>query len=340
MEEERVPPRSPPEEEAIFEFDAPSADISQNAWRNYLPVQAVHHAQGGLGSLGVYLVQLNQGGVIVVKRKSQTIAQEHFASLVFNKFGLKAPKMRPLEMAEFKLLTWAFRDSPVTMRGTGSDIHEPDAQKQGAVIMEYLHGKEILAIGDIENLLHNPLFLETLGKIVACDMLVNNSDRTNFIWRGQGNPGNILVTKQGSVCAIDQMIAIHSDNTLREQYMADVAQGAQEAFQLDCKGEKTQKLVDFLQGIAGNKETGFLQDSHIKAIHKGMTKTFAKFTNQVVLEAAQEVRQLYPGFQVNETCVFCSQVIDSIKQQQVAKPKSSSGLHSIVRNSLRRKSLN
>ena len=61
-----------------------------------------------------------------------------------------------------------------------------------------------------------------LGCVIGFDMLINNWDRLPFAWANAGNAGNLLVSADGSITAIDQAIGLIVDETNRTGYFQHV----------------------------------------------------------------------------------------------------------------------
>lgn len=233
----RLPAREVPDE--LFEVDWASA----RPWARGVaaPLRAgdigpvtvagVHHAQGGLGSLGVFLVQLQDEGFVVLKQQSQDAPGEVFASHLFAGLDIGCPQMRPLAADELALLTSKLRNAPVSVKGTCDEIHGSRFQDAGAVLIEFVTGKDLEAAPmDAAALAQAlaPADLERLGAIIVADVVVNNADRIPTIWRSEeGNPANLLVDAQRPpgfrVTAIDQTVHPILNDARLGDYLARVA---------------------------------------------------------------------------------------------------------------------
>jgi len=148
----------------------------------------IHHAQGGLGSTGVFLVKLKNHGVVVLKQKVPDVAREIFAQCLLQSLGINAPAIRSLPFREFKAFTEKLAPSPVTVKGTCLEIHGSRMQETGGVLMEFVPGLELGSplLRLSQNEFRKVLF--EVGRMVAVDVLLNNADRTPFLRRGDGNP--------------------------------------------------------------------------------------------------------------------------------------------------------
>lgn len=190
----------------------------------------------------MFLLKLKGEGVVVLKQKTPDVVRDYFASVLLNELGVPAPKIRVLPFTEFRDLEVICRPAPMTTQGTGLEIHSPRMKEAGAMLMEYVPGREL---GSPLLKLPKAQFVELLrqiGRMVAGDALMNNTDRTpfmrryevevfiNFIGylviydaRGDGNEMNILVDTTANTVkayAIDQAVnALTSKKTL-DEYVA------------------------------------------------------------------------------------------------------------------------
>lgn len=163
---------------------------------DYEPV-GVHHAQGGLGSKGAYLVALRKTPtsplqVVVLKETHMGSPSEVFASEVMSAMGLCAPKLFPLTRKQFKDFTWKLRAARVTVDGTCGVLHSASAQEQGGMLMEFVLGTPLPECAGDEFTRCEAL-LDDLGRTLALDIVLNCLDRTNVVWSHEGNPTNLLV---------------------------------------------------------------------------------------------------------------------------------------------------
>lgn len=56
-------------------------------------------------------------------------------------------------------------------------------------------------------LLGSKQWLFDLGKLTIADIFLNNSDRLALpVWNNDGNAGNVMVTENGGIFAIDSMV--------------------------------------------------------------------------------------------------------------------------------------
>lgn len=205
-----------------FDFhNAVGASIAKGAhdWEEVV-VEVIHHAQGGLGSTGVFLLKLKGKGVVVLKQKTPEFVRDYFASVLLNELGIPAPRIRKLAYSEFSKLELICRPAPMTEAGTGLQIHSPRMKEAGAMLMEYVPGQEL---GSPLLKLERKQYVELLrqvGRMIAGDALLNNTDRTPFMRRGDGNEMNILVESSKNkvqAYAIDQAVnELTSEKTLAE----------------------------------------------------------------------------------------------------------------------------
>uniref|UniRef100_A0A6S8E5N0 Actin-fragmin kinase catalytic domain-containing protein n=2 Tax=Aplanochytrium stocchinoi TaxID=215587 RepID=A0A6S8E5N0_9STRA len=280
---ERVPPIVKPEK--LFEFDfkkAQPASIERGKydWHKQ-EIEGIHHAQGGLGSTGVFLVKLKNHGVVVLKQKVPDVAREIFAQCLLQSLGINAPAIRSLPFREFKAFTEKLAPSPVTVKGTCLEIHGSRMQETGGVLMEFVPGLELGSplLRLSQNEFRKVLF--EVGRMVAVDVLLNNADRTPFLRRGDGNPGNIMINKPGKggeknlkVIAIDQTVSPISDTNILNNYLSAI----------DSRSEKDyRKLLSFLcESLVGSTNAkSYVQDKDALASLTG-TVRFISFHNIVV----------------------------------------------------------
>jgi ankyrin repeat protein len=157
-------------------------------------------------------------GTYLVKSDTSTL-QELFAGQLARALGIRAPQMRILTFLDKE---WMFLMS--AMAAFAGSVKQNEmvtatvTHRLGQVVllMEFIPGVRMLTgenaapatevLGDTQNLRH-------LGKIIAFDMLINNTDRFPVVWDNEGNLGNLLFDESGAIVAIDQMlIAIDSEN--------------------------------------------------------------------------------------------------------------------------------
>ncbi|KAH9245002.1 hypothetical protein BASA81_017556 [Batrachochytrium salamandrivorans] len=201
----------------------------------------IHHAQGGLGSKGAYLVALRKTPtsplhVVVLKETHMGSPSEVFASEVMSKMGLCAPKLFPLTRKQFKDFTWKLRDARVTVDGTCGVLHSASAQEQGGMLMEFVRGTPLPeCLGDEFD--RSKGLLDDLGRTIALDIVLNCLDRTNVVWNHDGNPTNLLVgpTRLG---VIDNTYNRIAEGELRTKHLDKIHQSSQTTAKLTVEGNE------------------------------------------------------------------------------------------------------
>jgi len=248
-----------------YEFDFSAArggDIKRkDGWADF-GVDGVHHAMGGLGSLGVFLANLKgDGGVIVAKQGSIQSASEFYCSLMYKQLGCDAPQMRVMAMAEWERLVEAFGDVCFTSPGAG-DALQSRGKQRGALLQDFCPGvtlKHPDAATYLQDAAYGPHLLKQFGRIIAVDMLCNNFDRSPLIWNHEGNANNVLIRAVGGqviVRAIDQGVTAirphdDGDETMVKEYLDKVQMAVFEAAKKEHEGPCITKVRDFFTRYTG-----------------------------------------------------------------------------------------
>lgn len=266
-------------ERAAYEFDfstAKSGNISKpRSWEAF-GVDGAHHAMGGLGSLGVFLINLKaEGGVIVAKQGAITSPAELYCSLLYKQFNVAAPQMRVLGMPEWRSLVDELGKVCFTSPGAGDHLQSRGLQR-GAVLQEVGPGvtlKHPSIAGYLADAIAGPKLLHELGRIIALDMLVNNFDRSPMIWSHEGNANNILikVDPDGTVIvsAIDQGVSTIVDTAGEtanvDAYVAKVKAAIAEAAEQKGVGPYITKIRDFIkQWVGPGHDIGMAGCQHVQ----------------------------------------------------------------------------
>jgi hypothetical protein len=233
--------RVEPSELAVLDLAAlPPASIGPRAW-SAGQVEGVHHAQGGLGSTGCFLVALRGEGVVVLKQRSADFANELFASELMRVAGVPCPRSRLLAGGELSQLLDALRPARVTVHGTCAELFAERFVQAGAYLMEFVKGRDLescplrfdarvlprsppapsaakrLSLWSLSPLLQAVsrggnqgvgdelcASLQRVGAMVVLDAALNNCDRIP-LWRSEGNRGNVMFAEgMQFVGAIDQ----------------------------------------------------------------------------------------------------------------------------------------
>jgi hypothetical protein len=135
--------RVEPAELAVLDLAAlPAAGIGPRAW-SAGAVEGVHHAQGGLGSTGCFLVALRGEGVVVLKQRSADFASELFAGELLRLAGVPCPRSRLLAEGELSQLLDALRPARVTVHGTCAELFSERFAEAGAYLMDFIKGRDL-----------------------------------------------------------------------------------------------------------------------------------------------------------------------------------------------------
>lgn len=248
--------------------------MDAGAWESY-GIDGAHRALGGLGSLGVFLLNLkNNGGVIVFKQGSSSSASELFCSLLYKELGIATPSMRVLPKAEFLKIIDQLGDVCFKEPGAGDHLQSQGKQR-GAVGMQFAKGVT-LKHPNIVTYLRDEVIAEKLlfqfGEVIAIDMLVNNFDRTPAIWDHEGNANNILIDVSGdgtvTVQAIDQQCTAirdppHEDKNI-PAYLSKVRAALEEAYTKNTAGEHISRIRKFIKAWANDVDIGDKGCAHIQ----------------------------------------------------------------------------
>lgn len=231
-----------------------SGSIDQRHWRQDDFVGA-HHIAGGLGSTGVYLLKLaKKKGVVVLKQGGPSTPLDFFCSQLYILFGIKAPAMRVLSKDEFARIADTIQNTPSTEEGDLIALSQPRARQTGGILMEYIPGYS-LSHPNAAACLGSSNVLQKLGGMIAVDMLVNNFDRTPFIWSHLGNANNILFSEtkgcEVELCAIDQSCTAITNVDGFKAYMSHVEKAILEASNKNLNGFYISKVQKFLSAFGG-----------------------------------------------------------------------------------------
>eukprot|EP00050_Salpingoeca_kvevrii_P007612 m.297354 g.297354 ORF g.297354 m.297354 type:complete len:361 (+) comp13595_c0_seq1:20-1102(+) len=251
-----VEERLPELPEYKFDFGAGHpADIAPGVWQT-LGIDGAHHSAGGLGSTGVFFLNLKQdGGVIVLKQGSANTASEYFCTEFINTLhlGVTTPRVRILPMKEFHELLDTLKRVPFSVQGAGEALQLDRVRSAGGIFMEFVPGMTLkhpdvhIALKDDKK---KTKMLESLAGLCVMDMLLNNFDRTPLIWPHNGNANNILFRLKDNdvtVHAIDQAcIAITNQDGIAD-YLKLVEEAVGEAVRGEIHGAHVTKIRKFFE---------------------------------------------------------------------------------------------
>lgn len=255
----------------------------------------IHHAQGGLGSKGSYILACkvddsDRPGLMVLKESNPAFPAEVFASNVLRRMGLIAPKFRPLSLEEFRKLTWKLREVPVTIKGTCSAIHQSRAQESGGVLMNFLEGK-ILPECD-PAALSNEKVLKDIGRCMVVDIVLNCLDRIPVVWHNNGNPTNILFA-ENEVHIIDNTYNRMTSKELAKKHVDKVHACAVEA-KSGKLGSHAEAVRNFFSNSTGGNVK--LTDEQMKIIFHSLSEAcdeLGKNHKEIFAAAAKETRDAF-----------------------------------------------
>lgn len=148
------------------------------------------------GSGGVFFCSADKGSFVV---KSTThAAPEYFTNLLYRKLGINVPAMRVVQWSngEYQRMVEEMKLCCYSEVKTKTKVRR-ELDRAYALLMEYIPGFSIMDIGPARlsaalQLPNSATLLHQIGRIVAGDLLVNNSDRIPLVWHNNGNPNNLL----------------------------------------------------------------------------------------------------------------------------------------------------
>jgi len=280
-------------------------------------VVGIHHAQGGLGSKGSYILackidSTGRPGLMVMKESNPGFPSEVFASNVLRRLGIVAPKFRPLSIEEFRKFTWMLRSAQVTIKGTCSAIHNSGAQEGGGVLMEFLEGK---ILPEYEGpAFTNPKVLRDLGRCMAVDIVLNCLDRTPVVWDNGGNATNILVTDT-AIHAIDNTYNRIDNKDLAKKHIDKVHACALEA-KSGKIGPHAESIRKFVMKATSSRVN--LDDAQLKIVFDALSEAcdeISKNHKEIFESAARETREAFERVHSSSKAIlddclrldFCSQ---------------------------------
>lgn len=127
---------------------------------------------------------------------------------------------------EFKVLLQQLEEVPFSTEGAIMALQTARITlDHPSFMMEYFPGVTLKHPQVASYLNDNQETLMTqFGRLVALDCLLNNYDRTNFLWSHEGNANNLLFLEQGKFLgAIDQTVASIENTEGRESYLTSLA---------------------------------------------------------------------------------------------------------------------
>lgn len=296
---EEVPMFEPPEGVYPLEHMLSGSSVTNlEQYHRYLPV-GVHHAQGGLGSKGSYIIackldsQPSLPSLMVLKQSTVSAPIEVFASMVMRKLGLKAPRFKVLSPDEFRDLATRLRSAQVTVAGSCATLHEPSVHELGALLMEYLPGKTLTELDD-PSVFNYTMVLRDIGRCMAADMALNCLDRIPVVWNNDGNPTNLLIaTDTHAVHVIDSAYnrVLHEESF--KERMERIKAAVKEARSVKL-GEHALKVRDFFSKATNGKVK--LTDGQLTKMFFALAEAcdeLARNHKQLFETAARETRELF-----------------------------------------------
>jgi len=326
LESQDLPPFEPPEGTYPLELMLSGSPISiLEDYHRYQPV-GIHHAQGGVGSKGSYIIackldsEPSLPSLMVLKEATPNAPLEVFASKVMRAMGLVSPRFKVLSPDEFRDLAKRLRGAQVTVAGSCAAIHEPSASEMGGLIMEYLSGKTISDLDDGSVFDHEEV-LRNIGRCMAVDMALNCLDRIPLIWSNDGNPTNLLIaTDTHEVHVIDSAY----NRILNEDSSKERLDRIREAVQ-EARSERIGEYGERVRRFFAKATQGKVQLSDIQvvklfhAMREGCEELLA-LQKQVFERAARETRAEFEriglGAKFNlDSCLdldFCTNAVQAM----------------------------
>lgn len=167
---------------------------------------------------------------------------------------------------------------PYTEEGAGDVLQLPRTQSAGGVLMEFLPGFT-LKDPQVQGLLapdapSAPALLRSLGSMIGLDMLINNFDRSPYVWSHNGNANNLIFHKDAAsgtpeLCAIDQGVSPILDADGCETYLGQVREALAEARVGSATGPHIAKVRTYLETFGGV----VLDDKAAATIQEGVVHT-------------------------------------------------------------------
>eukprot|EP01095_Lingulamoeba_sp_RSL-Kostka_P001321 TRINITY_DN11889_c0_g1_i1.p1 TRINITY_DN11889_c0_g1~~TRINITY_DN11889_c0_g1_i1.p1 ORF type:complete len:575 (-),score=123.50 TRINITY_DN11889_c0_g1_i1:76-1800(-) len=213
--------------------DYGSIDLNKIDWSTSVGCKFVN---GGLGSSGVYLVEFSNDDIVVIKAGGNSTKQELFAWKIGKYLGYNVPNIQ-LVLVKSNLgrtILTQIKKIPFENKSNASRVNFSLKQFKYLYIMEYIPGHTLSNAlfrnneddENTDNSLNNNnynkhenennnIFVK-IGKFVTYDILINNFDRINMIHKNDGNPDNLIITKNNKVYGIDQ--ALCSVNIVGSQF--------------------------------------------------------------------------------------------------------------------------
>jgi hypothetical protein len=191
---------------------------------------------------GVFFVETQIPDEYVVIKGTSTICQELFGSFIARKLELNAPIMDVIEYApkvsnrEWHEIKYALAKKIESQDTILSARAKKELNRAFFILMEFvphsISADDLFDLNDLKPvILKNEQVLIDLGKMVVCDVILNNWDRiaVTDMWEHDGNPGNVLFSNIDATAGgpklvlIDQSISrIHPNNI--SKYLQRVTQ--------------------------------------------------------------------------------------------------------------------
>lgn len=178
--------------------------------------------------------------------------------------GLQVPNMR---LVEYVSPEWVEIKEGLHIFATSSSSAAEGSQECGRVaqklrselnrpfflVMDFVNGQPLECNYRLSALLECPtsrdLFVSSFGRMMAFDILINNSDRVPIVHNNEGNASNILITEEGACVPIDTCLtSIHPETStkLLERHL-----------------QKLETLLPLLSAISDSPERNSLNEEDI-----------------------------------------------------------------------------
>eukprot|EP00475_Leptophrys_vorax_P022567 TRINITY_DN3072_c0_g1_i2.p1 TRINITY_DN3072_c0_g1~~TRINITY_DN3072_c0_g1_i2.p1 ORF type:complete len:474 (+),score=138.34 TRINITY_DN3072_c0_g1_i2:14-1435(+) len=253
------------------------------SWKTELDFKLIKHylhIEGGLGSAGVFILDLENRGLLVLKEgtKAEAVVVAHLIAQEEPEFrnAFKVPQARLVNSSSshFRVLfDRLYELEPWRTRREGHDMPKfKRMSKLGQfLIMEFIVGTGICNISetvDFKAKVFQPEELRAVGKAVLFDMILNNWDRVPIkgIWNNDGNPSNLMFKiaeekEQCQVILIDQIVNSIKLAKNRQTYMDNLRKFALNAIkQLEAFNNLSEEEISKKDSESGHTVMASLRE--------------------------------------------------------------------------------
>lgn len=206
-------------------------------------IQFYEHLAGGLGSSGVFVVNLDDQGILVLKDAKSSAGADIIASLLGHRFQVGfapnwiLPQVKALyrESSEHHCIIKRLLElEQIRNEGTGADISRILRMEKAThmLVMEFVKGVSMCDLPDDNPSVAENVFsasiLQDIGKMILYDLFLNNWDRIPIagIWNNEGNASNLLFQNAkeslSRMVLIDQSVNLIKLPVKKEEYLEHV----------------------------------------------------------------------------------------------------------------------